>query len=224
MNYWIPSYLAWISEFGVPAVKLKIACDWERVRIKTHIYMIGRYEIGKFGVLEVDHILFFSGCLSSWENRERLILRVLLPDVFFRLVVVPHINSRTWLTYGRLSIHKMFRTNPVVLKTSYPYVKILFLARFFLKTRRSSKNLTQSNSKQLKTSTFYPDSFPVARNFEIDRWTPNSLMWPVFEFIRSPGIYSYPACSLYFQVSKSNTFSPSCQHSGGDYRQTSDFF
>ena len=109
---------------------------------------------------------------------------------------------------------KLFRTNPVVLKISYPYVKILFLARFFLKTRRSSKNVTQSNSKQLKTSTFYPDSFPVARNFEIDRWTPNSLMWPVFEFIRSPGIYSYPACSLYFQVSKSNTFSPSCQCSG----------
>ena len=37
-----------ISEFGVPAVNLKIACDWERVGIKIHFYMISRYEISKF--------------------------------------------------------------------------------------------------------------------------------------------------------------------------------
>ena len=164
--------------------------------------------------------------------------------MFFRLVV-HHMNSRTWLIYGRLSGHQMFGTNHVVFtwlppfpcfrifsidgfnpryspfrvsfkcskglklkqfrtctvlactmaimrrakshcsisaadiycycnqqqhKPSYPYVKLLFPAIFFLKTRRSSKKLTQSNSKQLETSTFYPDSFPVARNFEIDRW------------------------------------------------------
>ena len=29
-----------ISEFGVPAVNLKIACDWERIGIKIHPYMI----------------------------------------------------------------------------------------------------------------------------------------------------------------------------------------
>ena len=51
-------------------------------------------------------------------------------------------------------------------KSSFPYVKILVPAIFFLKTRRSSKNSIRSNSKQ----TFYPESFPVARNFVIDRW------------------------------------------------------
>lgn len=54
-------------------------------------------------------------------------------------------------------------------KSPCPYVKILLHAIFFLKTRRSSKNLTRSNSKQHETSTFYPDSFPVASNFVIDR-------------------------------------------------------
>ena len=29
-----------ISEFGVPAVNLKIACDWERIGIKIHTHMI----------------------------------------------------------------------------------------------------------------------------------------------------------------------------------------
>ena len=29
-----------ISEFGVPAVNLKIACDWERIGITIHTYMI----------------------------------------------------------------------------------------------------------------------------------------------------------------------------------------
>ena len=142
--------------------------------------------------------------------------------VFFGLVVVPHIDSRTWMIYGRLPIHKIFGTNPVVFpwlpvfpcfrvfsidglnpllflfrvsfqcwkkiklkkvrtmyspdshdgnyarsktpssisaadlywycsqpqhKSSFPYVKILVSAIFFLKTRRSSKNLTRSNLK-----------------------------------------------------------------------------
>ena len=59
-------------------------------------------------------------------------------------------------------------------KSSLPYVKILVPAIFFLKTRRSSKNSIRSNSKQ----TFYPESFPVARNFVIDRWN-SELAYPL---------------------------------------------
>ena len=39
--------------------------------------------------------------------------------MFFRLVVVLHMDSRAWMIYGRLAIHKMFRTNPVVFPVSY---------------------------------------------------------------------------------------------------------
>ena len=118
--------------------------------------------------------------------------------MFFRLVVVLHMDSRAWMIYGRLSIHKRFGTNPVVFpvsyrarylpgfsrnrpqhmysldlydgnyaqrktlssisaadmycycsqrlhKSSFPYVKIIVPVIFFLKTRRSSKNLIRSN-------------------------------------------------------------------------------
>ena len=134
--------------------------------------------------------------------------------MFFRLVVVPHMDSRAWMIYGRLSLHKMFGTNPVVIpvsylsgnrpqesctvltctmaimrnaktpssisaadmycycsqklhKSSFRYVKILVPAIFL------SQNTTiveKHNSKQLERSIFYPDSFPVARNFVNDRW------------------------------------------------------
>ena len=40
--------ISFISEFGVPAVNLKIACDWERVGIKIPFYIISQYEISKF--------------------------------------------------------------------------------------------------------------------------------------------------------------------------------
>ena len=39
--------------------------------------------------------------------------------MFFRLVVVPHMESRAWMRYGRLSLHKMFGTNPDVIPVSY---------------------------------------------------------------------------------------------------------
>ena len=41
------------------------------------------------------------------------------------------------------------------------------------------------NSKQLETSTFYPDSFPVARNFVIDRWN-SELAYSVVDFRKKP--------------------------------------
>ena len=37
---WVSDYRYPISEFGVSAVNLTIACDWERVGIKIHAYMI----------------------------------------------------------------------------------------------------------------------------------------------------------------------------------------
>ena len=52
--------------------------------------------------------------------------------MFFRLVVVPHIDSRTWMIYGRLSIHKMFGTNPVVFAwlPVFPCFRVFSIDRF----------------------------------------------------------------------------------------------
>ena len=68
-------------------------------------------------------------------------------------------------------------------KSSFPYVKILVPAIFFLKTRWPSKNLTRANR-----SNFYPDSFPVARNLVIDRWNSELAYWISAPFL-SPQIY-----------------------------------
>ena len=48
------------------------------------------------------------------------------------LVVVPHIDSRTWMIYGRLSIHKMFGTNHVVFAwlPVFPCFRVLSIGRF----------------------------------------------------------------------------------------------
>ena len=47
-------------------------------------------------------------------------------------VVVPHIDSRTWMIYGRLSIHKMFGTNHVVFAwlPVFPCFRVLSIGRF----------------------------------------------------------------------------------------------
>ena len=55
-----------ISEFGVPAVNLKIACDWERIGIRKEI-------VSKFGDLAsiISCLVYFSrdGCpLSRGED------------------------------------------------------------------------------------------------------------------------------------------------------------
>ena len=52
--------------------------------------------------------------------------------MFFWLVVVPHIDSITWMIYGRLSIHKMFGTNPVVFAwlPVFPCFRVFSIDRF----------------------------------------------------------------------------------------------
>ena len=61
-------------------------------------------------------------------------------------------------------------------KSSFPYVKILVPQFSFSK----HGDHRRTYSKQLETSAFYPDLFPVARNFVIDRWNSELAYTPVF--------------------------------------------
>ena len=92
--------------------------------------MVRAHPCGNFqSGFKASHLLqpspnrFFRVYLSFWLFFCRTVFCKLLCSsrfagcsylMFFRLVVVPHMDSRTWMIYSRLSIHKMFGTNPVV--------------------------------------------------------------------------------------------------------------
>ena len=63
-------------------------------------------------------------------------------------------------------------------KSSFPYINPC--ARNFL--YQNTAIVDKLNSKQLETSTFYPDSFPVARNFVIDRWNSELAYYQIDAF------------------------------------------
>ena len=73
--------------------------------------------------------------------------------MFFRLVV-PHINGRTWLIYGRLSGHQMFGTNHVVFTWLPPFPCFRIFSIDGFNPRYSPFRVSFKCSKGLKLKQF----------------------------------------------------------------------
>ena len=67
-------------------------------------------------------------------------------------------------------------TNPHSLCTN-PCARNFLSQNKAIVEKLNSKQL-KAHSKQLETSKFYPDSFPVTRNFVIDRWNSELALSP----------------------------------------------
>ena len=68
---------------------------------------------------------FFSGGLYYVKFWAVLVLRTTLTWCFLWLVVVLHINSRTWMIHGRLSIYKMFGTKTLLPSLGCQFFSVL---------------------------------------------------------------------------------------------------